>query len=114
MKIQVHFAHMETEPLSLWCYDSASRCRYELPLSDGDKVYKWQSEYRKPFLTLIESRFSYVNSRHVREGAVNPALSLLKTASLHFHIYPLKKKKLSALTLYLLSSCHTQSIKLPF
>lgn len=39
--------HMETEPLSPWCYDSAGRCRYEPPLSDGDKVYKWQSESRK-------------------------------------------------------------------
>lgn len=39
--------HMETEPLSPRCYDSAGRCRYEPPLSDGDKVYKWQSESRK-------------------------------------------------------------------
>ena len=47
-KIQIHFSpHMETEPLSPRCYDSAGRCRYEPPLSDGDKVYKWQSESRE-------------------------------------------------------------------
>lgn len=69
MKIQIHFPHMETEPLSPRCYDSASRCRYELPLSDRDKVYKCQSDLWKSFLTLTESWFFYVNSRHVRESS---------------------------------------------
>lgn len=60
--------HTETEPLSPRCYDSASRCRYEpLPPPDGDEVCKWQSESTKSFLTLIESRFSHVNSLRGRE-----------------------------------------------
>lgn len=107
MKTQIHSPHMETEPLSLQCYDSASRCRYEPPLSDGDKVYKWQPEFRKSFLTLIESRFSRVNSLHVGEReqwtrCLIPAENCLSAFS-----YLSSKKQLPALALYLLSSHHT-------
>lgn len=109
MKIQIHFPSTwkkKSHYLS-GVMNPAGRCRYEPSLSDGDKVYKWPSEFRK-----IISDFDWKpillceQSPHERERAVNPAWSLLKTAALHFHIYPQKKSSLHLL-LYLLSSHHT-------
>lgn len=67
--------------------DMSRRCLMETKCINGSQ------NCEKSFMTLIESRFSYVNSRHIgeRERAAKPALSLLKTASLHFHIYPPQK-----------------------
>lgn len=84
--IQIHFPHMEKKkPLSLWCYDLASGCRYELLLS-GDKVYKWQSEFQKNnnfWLWLKADSLMWTGATSEREQ-----WTLLKTASLHFHFYP--------------------------
>lgn len=78
--------------------DMSRRCLMETKCTNGS-----QNRGKKSLLTLIESRFSYVNSRRMREEAVRPVLSPLKTASLHFHIYPLKKSYTRD-ALYLLSS----------
>lgn len=104
-KIQIHFpptwkqSHyllgVMTQPAGA---DMSRRCLMETKCTNGS-----QNRGKKSLLTLIESRFSYVNSRRMREEAVRPVLSPLKTASLHFHIYPLKKSYTRD-ALYLLSS----------
>lgn len=76
-KIQIHFpptwkqSHyllgVMTQPAGA---DMSRRCLMETKCTNGS-----QNRGKKSLLTLIESRFSYVNSRRMREEAVRPVLS---------------------------------------
>lgn len=87
LKVSIQFPHAGTELLCLWCYDSASRCRYEPPLSDGNKMLEWQAQFCKSLffffgLTFPESGLSHVSICCLRDsGSLVPAADCTAAAS---------------------------------